>query len=998
MSLLDRFRGQPEWQHDDPSVRASAVDDLEDDAQELLTAIAFEDADPGVRVAAVVRLTDPSTLGRIHEAEQDEAVRAEAAAVLREMAVAGDDEARAAAAVTALSEPRDLGEVARTAALESVSLSALARLDVPKTIGAVARRSTHAPTRRAALERLDDRDELLAVALKSDHRDAALGAFERLVPEGPDAEADPELLQALAVRARAKPVARRARTMLAAQVERPAGPSAEDRQQRRAQLSARVESLARVKDFERLSNELEQLERNWAALDEAAGAEGDAAEAVEAADPSIERWHAAVEQARSQLAALEQAHIETQRVRQVEAEADAARLAVCDRLETQLGESGSDAETLLAAVAEARAGWEASAASAGPTDDDRSALEHRFDALVARAEGQVQRQRSAADRLVRLNELVATLEEVSQSDEVEGLRKRWTAPHAEWAELVGGSASEDVAELVARADGARTKVEERLQALREQRRRREQATLVKQQKRCGEIEQALANENLELREAERWLRMTRSVLGNMGRLPSKEDRDALTRRFHGAQTALTGRVRELRGLAEWKQWANLGVQAALCQRIEALAKVDDDAAMAKEYRQVMAEWRDAADVPRGEGDEIWKRFKTAHEAIQPRVDAFQSVQDALREEHSVQKLALCEEAERLTESTDWVKTAQRFTEMQAEWKAIGPATRKRERELWNRFRAASGGFFKRRRDDLADRRKVWGKNAEAKEALCGQAEALSEETDLATAKEAVKRLQAEWKTIGSVKRSRSEALWKRFRAACDAVFDRAQAITDAEFAEKITARAAVCERLEAFVPAPDAPSADPPDSLKDAVAAARTEWRGLPAVPRVQERSLTARFETALGALVERYPAAFAGTDLDPERNRAALERLCTTVEGLLEETPPPSASDRSPAEILAAQLREALASNTMGARVDPAAKRRADADTVKRAQSERRAIGLVPGDTGRRLSERFRTACDRFFKKFPPPASGADSRSRGHGAPRRRSRPRSTSGPRGRG
>ena len=98
MSLLDRFRSQPEWQHDDPSVRASAVDDLGDDAQDLLTAIASEDADPGVRVAAVARLTDPDALGRIQASEQDERVRDEAAAVLREIALSGADPSRAARA------------------------------------------------------------------------------------------------------------------------------------------------------------------------------------------------------------------------------------------------------------------------------------------------------------------------------------------------------------------------------------------------------------------------------------------------------------------------------------------------------------------------------------------------------------------------------------------------------------------------------------------------------------------------------------------------------------------------------------------------------------------------------------------------------------------------------------------------------------------------------------------------------------------------------------
>ena len=248
---------------------------------------------------------------------------------------------------------------------------------------------------------------------------------------------------------------------------------------------------------------------------------------------------------------------------------------------------------------------------------------------------------------------------------------------------------------------------------------------------------------------------------------------------------------------------------------------------------------------------------------------------------------------------------------------------------------------------------------------------------------------------GVVRRTRSEALWQRFRTACDEVHTRAQAASDAEFAEKITARASVCERLEALVsgasPTSDTDdvSTEPPDNLAETVAAARTEWRQLPPVPRPQERSLSARFQAALGAVVERYPKAFSGSDIDPQRNRLALERLCERVEALLEDALPPSTSGGSPAEILAARLRDALASNTMGARVDPEVKRRADADEVKRAQTARRAVGVVPGDVGRQLSDRFRVACDRFFKQQPPPAPDRAPRSRVDATRPRHSRPR---------
>ena len=1001
MSLLDRFRGQPEWQDEDPLVRASAVDELEDDAQDLLTALASEDADPGVRAAAVVRLSDPEILGRIVQTDQNGGVRAEAVAMLRMMAVDDTDAERAAGALAGLSEARDLGEVARTARLEAISGSALERLDGQKTISAVARRSVHPAIRRAALARLDDRDELVAVAVKSDQTDIALAAFDQLAPDGPE---DRERLRTIAVQARTKPVARRARTALTALDAQPTAPSLDELRGRRERLCESVEALTSADDWDLVSGGLAQAEREWRSLAEAlalaASADGqDEGAATDAVDTVIrERWTTAGAQLREHLARLDLARSEAARLRQARRAAVAARLAICEQLAVLVADETRAAGARTAELARLRDAWQAvpdlpRAGDAGPADE-APGIERRFGALVARTEGQVRQQRSAADRIARLTELAGALEAISETAAAD-LKTAWPGPHREWTALVATSTPDEVAELARRVQTAEARRAERLRAAREERRRRELANLAKQQRRCDELEQALGDENLALNDAERWQRTTRSALGNLGRLPTPADRDALTKRLRQAQSALRGRVRELRGFAEWKQWANLGVQAALCRRLEALVAVDDDAVVATEFRQVMVAWRQASDVSRGEGEELWRRFKTAHDAIHPRAEAFLAKEGAVREEHFAQKVALCEEAERLAESTDWLKTAQRITELQEQWKQIGPATRKQDREVWNRFRAACGRFFHRRRDDLAERKQVWAKNATLKEVLCEKAETVAGESDLGAARETLRQLQAEWKTVGPTRRTRSEALWQRFRTACDQVYTRALEASDAEFADKITARASVCERLEALVSQTSQTfqtgdtGTEPPDDVAETVAAARAEWRQLPAVPRPQERSLTARFQSALTGVVEAYPAAFSGSDLDPERNRGALERLCGRVEALLEDTTAPSAAGGSPAEILAARLRDALASNTMGAREDPVVKRRADSDEVKRAQTERRALGVVPGEIGRQLSKRFRVACDRFFQQHPPPPADRAPRSRGEAPRPRHSRPR---------
>jgi len=124
------------------------------------------------------------------------------------------------------------------------------------------------------------------------------------------------------------------------------------------------------------------------------------------------------------------------------------------------------------------------------------------------------------------------------------------------------------------------------------------------------------------------------------------------------------------------------------------------------------------------------------------------------------------------------------------------------------------------------------------------------------------------------------------------------------------------------------------------------------------------RFHAELGTLLDQFPEPFRGTDLDPDRNRQRLERLCERVEALTSETQADTAA--SPAEILARKWREALAANMMGVRVDDDARRRAAIEEVRRLQVERRKIGPIPGETGRLLATRFQHACDLFFRQIP--------------------------------
>ena len=959
MGFLDRFHSQPDWKHTDPAVRVVAVEELPGEDQGLLGSIAREDADAGVRRVAVGRLGHVETLLTVARDDEDEGVRAGAIVGLRHLALEGTDEAVAEAALACLEQPRDLVEVATVAALERVAMAALLKLTDVKAIGMVAKRAGHASVRLEALVRVSDPAELANVALKSDHKAVALAALDRLLP--PASAADRETLKAVAARARNKATARRAKAVLRTLDGEPERPSLEALRQRRLHLCLTVESLTGSELSDGAASELAGARQRWADLQVLSDRPEDA--------DLARRFLAACEALQVSLARHADARAEEVRRVQERAKAVAARVALCEAVDKING----DAAVQL--LDEARLAW-TGLAPLDPTAAEGEPLRRRFELACRDCERRHERWKAAYARQRRLEELVRDAEQLVESTDLAGTRARWAPLQQEWTQLAAREVNEA---LQSRFQQAESHLLAREAEEREQQRRQRREHLSQLQQRCQKIESAAQTEDLALNDVERVIRSASAALANLGFLPSRRDRDELSRRLKTVQVALRHRLHEIKVIDDWHRWANVGVREQLCRRLEALGPVEDDAEVARQLRNIMARWKQASEVPEDQSEALWHRFKAAHDEIRPRCEAYFAQQAKERADSLRQKVTLCEEAEALATSTEWIKTAERLTRLQAAWKTIGPAPRRHENALWTRFRTACNQFFTRRKTDLARRKEEWTKNLERKEQLCAQAAALVESTDWETAAAAVRRLQAEWKTVGPVRKNRSEAIWERFRTSCSRFLERYEQRDQIAFAANLAEHEALCRELEEMLRSGEEVAASPaPERLAEQVQGVRHRWQQAAEQPRTHYYALSSRFTDAVTRLLEIYPESFRGTDLDPGRNLRTLEQLCARVEGLLAKESGKGEAAVSMAEVLASKWRETLAANTMGVRVDEDARWREAMDQVKRTQAERSRLGLLPGEKGKALSERFRRACDRFFEQRPGRVSAGRDRRAG--------------------
>lgn len=261
----------------------------------------------------------------------------------------------------------------------------------------------------------------------------------------------------------------------------------------------------------------------------------------------------------------------------------------------------------------------------------------------------------------------------------------------------------------------------------------------------------------------------------IGEVPSENDTE-VWKSYQVAVERFYDLLKMNKELRDYDFKKNLEQKQALCAEAEALDEEADIVDAFKKLQQLHTSWREIGPVSKEIREELWTRFKNASAVINKKYQSFFEERKANEKKNAEGKEALCAKIEAI--STDNLKTYASWDEatkaiigLQEEWKKLGFASRKVNTELFARFRkscdeffAKKAEFFKRMKDELAA-------NLAKKIELCEKAEALKDSTEWKKTTDALIALQKEWKTVGPVVKKHSDAVWKRFIAACDAFFE-----------------------------------------------------------------------------------------------------------------------------------------------------------------------------------------------------------------------------------
>ncbi|MCE3605278.1 DUF349 domain-containing protein [Massilia sp. P8910] len=369
-----------------------------------------------------------------------------------------------------------------------------------------------------------------------------------------------------------------------------------------------------------------------------------------------------------------------------------------------------------------------------------------------------------------------------------------------------------------------------------------------------------------------------------GSLGSAADMDKILKDSKGTRLtpALADRLAharaELKRLSDWARWGGNVSREELIKAVEQLATQKlAMSELAKKVGSMRERWKALDTLSGAAPKSLWERFDTACSATYaPAAAHFKHLADE-RHTNAAKAQALIAEAALETaklaegESVDWKHMAATVQRMRLAWSHLGAIDRKDKKRLDQEFTDAlntlQAPLEQQRKNEVAER-----------EAMIAQVAALDAHDRHAL--DTLRALQERWQEHARalpLERKSEQALWQKFRAACDAVFARRKESANAADAERRShqeAKDAISARLEHAASEPGV-AAQAAKLLREAAA----EWNAIGAVPRANEAKVEKRYHAAIAALQHHVDAA----KRDASRAQASALRdklrLCQELE-----------------------------------------------------------------------------------------------------------------------
>lgn len=337
---------------------------------------------------------------------------------------------------------------------------------------------------------------------------------------------------------------------------------------------------------------------------------------------------------------------------------------------------------------------------------------------------------------------------------------------------------------------------------------------------------------------------------------------------------------EFKRLSDWARWGGNVSREELIKAVEQLPSQNHAMGeLAKKVGSMRERWK-ALDALSGAAPKsLWERFDTAcTEAYAPAAAHFKQLAGERHANAAKGQALVAEavaEAARLAgaDSADWKHVAGAVQRLRLAWSHLGAIDRKEKKRLDQAFADALNVL----QGPLEERRKA---EAAGREELIEQARAINPHDRHAL--DSLRALQERWQEHAKalpLERKTEQALWQRFRAACDAVFaSRKESAhsADAERRAHQQAKEAISARLEA------AAEGIEPGAAGKLLREAAAEWHTIGPVPRANEAKVEKRYHAAVASVQHHADIARRNAGLAQANALREKLRLCQALETAL--------------------------------------------------------------------------------------------------------------------
>lgn len=313
-------------------------------------------------------------------------------------------------------------------------------------------------------------------------------------------------------------------------------------------------------------------------------------------------------------------------------------------------------------------------------------------------------------------------------------------------------------------------------------------------------------------------------------------------------------------LKELDRKKNYELKAGICEAVEALVNEESIPKALGQLSAYHKEYKHIGPIPEELREELWQRLKAASQVLYDKRDAYEKEFALEKKENSIKKAAIIDQLQVIIDTptikiSDWNKRTKEIGEQQDLWKSIGPVDKEIAKNITKQFWTKVKAFYQLKNEffnQLDEEKKV---NLKAKETLCEKVEALKDNENFKDTADKIKRLQADWKNTGPVSQKQSDAIYARFREACDYFFNRRKeffAEKDEEFADNSKAKRELIASISQL-------KEDQITEFTDLIA----QYDAIGFVPKDKVESISKSYKQATNAFVEKLPEGAQKDELE---------------------------------------------------------------------------------------------------------------------------------------